>query len=156
MAQAPADSPALELRDMTAQDLVEVCAIERESFPAPWSSTYFRQCILSGYDCWVFEQEGRIEAYAILSVSGATGHLLNLCVRKDSRGQGLGRRMLRSVLEYCEERVGFLLLEVRPSNVVAINLYKSVGLREFGVRPGYYRDHHGREDAVVMIKRFCE
>ena len=48
-----------------------------------------------------------------------------------------------------------MLLEVRPSNVSAIAFYKKHGYLQIGVRRGYYpADKGGREDALVMQKRF--
>jgi ribosomal-protein-alanine N-acetyltransferase len=43
------------------------------------------------------------------------------------------------------------LLEVRPSNVRALQVYKRYGYAEIGRRKGYYPAHEGRrEDAIVM------
>ena len=39
-------------------------------------------------------------------------------------------------------------LEVRRSNTPAIELYRSLGYRQVGVRPNYYADEG--EDAIVM------
>jgi ribosomal-protein-alanine N-acetyltransferase len=43
-----------------------------------------------------------------------------------------------------------VFLEVRPSNPVAQNLYRSIGFTEIGRRPRYYPAREGREDAIVM------
>jgi len=43
-----------------------------------------------------------------------------------------------------------MLLEVRPSNVGALNLYHEAGFAEIGRRKGYYPAVHGREDALVL------
>jgi [ribosomal protein S18]-alanine N-acetyltransferase len=46
--------------------------------------------------------------------------------------------------------VATLLLEVRPSNSAAIQLYHSVGFNEIGVRKNYYPAPQGREDALML------
>ena len=43
-----------------------------------------------------------------------------------------------------------MFLEVRPTNVRAIQLYHSFGFKEIGVRKGYYPASFGREDALVF------
>ncbi|MEX2365017.1 MAG: GNAT family N-acetyltransferase, partial [Pseudohongiellaceae bacterium] len=43
-----------------------------------------------------------------------------------------------------------IYLEVRPSNQAAIRLYEKTGFKEIGIRPDYYPDKFGREDALVM------
>ena len=43
-----------------------------------------------------------------------------------------------------------MLLEVRPSNVAALGLYKGVDFNTIGLRRDYYAASTGREDAIVM------
>ena len=43
------------------------------------------------------------------------------------------------------------LLEVRPSNRPAIDLYLSLGFSEAGLRRDYYPAERGREDALVLV-----
>jgi ribosomal-protein-alanine N-acetyltransferase len=41
-------------------------------------------------------------------------------------------------------------LEVRPSNITAIELYQKLGFERVGRRPKYYTD--SKEDALLMMK----
>ena len=41
-----------------------------------------------------------------------------------------------------------MTLEVRESNITAINLYESMGFKIYGKRKNYYADNH--EDAYIM------
>jgi ribosomal-protein-alanine N-acetyltransferase len=43
-----------------------------------------------------------------------------------------------------------IFLEVRPSNAMAVHLYRSVGFQIVGRRRNYYPSHRGREDALVL------
>jgi ribosomal-protein-alanine N-acetyltransferase len=43
-----------------------------------------------------------------------------------------------------------MFLEVRPSNEIALSLYRSEGFVEVGYRRSYYRGVNGREDALVL------
>ena len=92
-----------------------------------------------------------IAGYGILSVGAGEAHVLNLCVAAVWRSQGLGRYLLRRLLDIARwngaERV---FLEVRPSNPLAKTLYESAGFAEIGRRPRYYPARDGREDAIVM------
>ena len=45
-----------------------------------------------------------------------------------------------------------IFLEVRVSNIIAIDLYKASGFKEIGLRKNYYRTKDGREDAILMSK----
>ena len=43
-----------------------------------------------------------------------------------------------------------MLLEVRPSNAAAQQMYERYGFVRIGIRRGYYPARDGREDAIVM------
>jgi ribosomal-protein-alanine N-acetyltransferase len=48
-----------------------------------------------------------------------------------------------------------IILEVRPSNLAALTLYKSLGYAKIGLRKNYYpadSQTGSREDAIVMAK----
>jgi ribosomal-protein-alanine N-acetyltransferase len=76
---------------------------------------------------------------------------LNICVHPAARRYGYGRRLLNAlVVKAHEAQVGQAFLEVRPSNKPALNLYRSAGFVEIGVRPAYYQAAFGREDALLL------
>jgi len=45
------------------------------------------------------------------------------------------------------------MLEVRPSNIRAINCYSSAGFNEIGCRKDYYPAPNGKEDALLFAKQ---
>lgn len=138
-------------RAMTVGDVAAVAAVERASYPYPWSDGIFRDCLRVGYTCRVAELRGEIVAYGVLAVGAGEAHILNLCVLEDLRGRGLGRQMLKLLLERAAEAgAGDVFLEVRPSNTLAISLYQSVGFIPVGRRRAYYQGDGGREDALVL------
>ena len=136
---------------MSIRDLRAVAAVEQASYEFPWSPGIFRDCLLAGYQCLVLVAEGDIDGYAIMSVAAREAHILNLCVHPELQRRGFGRQLLHALCTRADllgaERV---FLEVRPSNVAAINLYTSVGFERIGVRPSYYQADGGREDAVIF------
>jgi [ribosomal protein S18]-alanine N-acetyltransferase len=143
-----------QFRRMLHTDLREVLRIERRSYEYTWTEGIFRDCIRAGYHCRVLETpHGFIQSYGVLSTAAGEAHLLNLCVRPELQGRGLSRRMLDHLLELARtSQVQTVFLEVRPSNVRAIQLYDSAGFHEIGYRPGYYPAVRGREDALVMAR----
>ncbi len=77
--------------------------------------------------------------------------IFNLCVHPQWQGQGIGRAMLRHLLQIARRRgAKTAFLEVRVSNARALALYRSEGFCEVGLRRGYYPASGGREDAWVM------
>ncbi|MGZ8321407.1 MAG: GNAT family N-acetyltransferase, partial [Telluria sp.] len=70
----------------------------------------------------------------------------------ERQGQGIGRCLLDQAVA-CARALSMesILLEVRPSNLRALKVYRDYGFTEIGRRKAYYPDHDGkREDAIVM------
>ena len=142
---------------MTLADMDEVMVIEEAIYAFPWTRGIFRDCLSVGYPCRVLQVEGKVVAYAILSVAAREAHILTLCVSPETRRQGYGELMLADLLQLARERrAESIYLEVRPSNQAAIRLYEKTGFREIGIRPDYYPDEFGREDAMVMALPLSE
>lgn len=143
--------PRTQIRSMSPIDLKAVAAVERASYEFPWSQGIFRDCLLAGYQSLVLEIAGTISGYAIMSVAAGEAHILNLCVHPECQQMGYGRRLLNALLvRAAEVGVERVFLEVRPSNDIAIKLYRSAGFEQIGVRPSYYQANGGREDAVIF------
>lgn len=144
-------------RPMRDPDLARVLTIERGAYGFPWSEGIFRDCLQVGYCCWVTERGATVDAYGIMQVAVGEAHVLNLCVAPEAQGQGLGRLMLRCLLVVARDHgAESVLLEVRPSNAVALALYRSEGFRTVGTRRGYYPAHGGREDAFILSRSLRE
>jgi ribosomal-protein-alanine N-acetyltransferase len=145
------------IRIMRDADVAEVIGIERASYQFPWTEGIFHDCLRVSYLCRVAEQDQRIVGYAVMSMGAGEAHILNLCVREDARRAGVGRQLIRYLLEQAEG-AGMLeaFLEVRPSNAIAIRLYRSLGFAQIGTRRGYYQALGGREDAAVLRLRLDE
>lgn len=142
---------AYTLRDMAAADIADVALVEAASYLFPWSEGIFRDCLRVGYCCRVLCCGDETVGYCIISFGANEAHLLNLCVRPDLHGMGLGRHLLWHALERARDAgVKTMFLEVRPSNEIALSLYRSEGFVEVGYRRSYYRGVNGREDALVL------
>lgn len=136
---------------MHETDLHAVLAIERRAYDYPWTEGIFHDCLRVGYCCWVSMQEAVITGYAVMSVGAGEAHLLNICVRPESRRGGLGHSLLTHMLSLARKHAADMaLLEVRPSNRDAIKLYHELGFNEVGVRKSYYPATHGKEDAIIL------
>jgi ribosomal-protein-alanine N-acetyltransferase len=143
--------PRQGLRPMTDEDLQEVFAIERATYHFPWTLGIFRDCLHVGYSCWVCEREGTIDAYGVMSMGAGEAHILTIVVRESARDQGLGAQMLNHMINTAKRhKADNVVLEVRPSNKIAIHLYHKHGFKDVGSRRGYYPGVDHREDAIVM------
>lgn len=142
-----------KIRPMTVADIDSVLAIEALSFPTPWSRFAFTSELTQNTYAYyrVAEVNGLVVAYAGIWVVLEEGHITNVAVHPDFRGQGLGEQMMLTIMgcakSHGAERV---TLEVRVSNDTAHNLYTKLGFVDRGLRKGYYTDT--KEDAIIMWK----
>lgn len=140
------------VREMTPTDLEEVLAIERATYPAPWSRSMFLGELLSlGAVAIVAEDGGRVVGYLLASDQAGVWHVLNVTVHPGRRGEGIGERLMLELFARADERghQGYTL-EVRVSNERAIRLYERLGFARCGIRPRYYSDNG--EDALIMSR----
>ncbi len=78
-------------------------------------------------------------------------HILDITVSKEMQSKGIGSLMLNTVIKKNSEAgIKHFFLEVRTSNIAAINLYKKFGFKIFLLRKNYYDDNG--EDALCMVK----
>jgi len=140
----------VRFRPMSIPDVAAVAAVERASYQFPWSEGVFRDCVRVGYLCRVVEFRNEVSGYGIMSFGAGEAHVLNICIRDQLRGYGIGRSLMDYLLDRArDEYMQDVFLEVRPSNAVAIRLYESMGFERIGLRKGYYQAVGGREDALV-------
>jgi len=149
----------LRVRGMQALDIADIMPIENEIYPFPWTAGNFRDSLQAGYAGWVVQDKRLgasgltpVIAYAMVMHVLDEAHLMNLSVAAQYQRRGLGRWLLEWLAESSRNRgaVG-MFLEVRPSNLSALALYKQAGFQRIGLRRQYYPNGaDGREDAIVM------
>lgn len=135
---------------MRKNDLDQVVAIERKSFPQPWTKCQFA----SEMDrrpsvCLVARRESDVLGHLIFWLLVPEIHILNIAVKPEMRQKGIGRLLMDYLFAYAQETgVDEIYLEVRPSNEAALALYERVGFVVTGRRPNYYPE--SKEDALLM------
>ena len=147
------DLARLNYEPMQQSDLADVLALEESVYPHPWSMGNFADSLSSNYEAWVLrDQDGYLLGYFLLMAIVDEAHLLNVAVSAEIQGQGLGRFLLNQAVA-CARGLGMasVLLEVRPSNTRALQIYERYGFKHIGRRKGYYpAANQQREDAIVM------
>ncbi len=153
-------TPPLTIRRARLVDVKAILAIERSSFPTPWSRWSFlaelghplsRMLVAGPPPPSTWEVWGFIVFWTVATEM----HILNLAVAPRHRRRGVGRELLTAGLKLARELGATVAwLEVRPSNAPALNLYHSFGFREAGRRPRYYDDTG--EDAILLTRYWQE
>jgi ribosomal-protein-alanine N-acetyltransferase len=136
------------LRRLGYGDLPSVIAIERRSFPTPWSLAMFvLELSKPSGICLAAEDEQGLVGYLVCARYDDVWHLMNVAVHPDRRRRGVATELIERLFEKAGEGARFTL-EVRVSNGPAIAMYRRFGFRSAGHRRRYYHDNG--EDALIM------
>ena len=142
----------IKIRLMEVTDVDGVIEIERRAYGEHhWSRDSFISEIkneLARYYCAV-DDENKIIGYAGTWQILEEVHITNIAVDPNLHRMHIGEALLTRIIEDCYKNlVKYITLEVRVSNIAAINLYEKYGFKSFGVRKGYYQNNN--EDALIM------
>ena len=114
--------------------------LEETLFTTSWDRVTINEKINRGeFLYWVYEQDDQIIGYLAIQKTLNDLHILGIGVLKDYRNQSIAKKLTQELISYFEiSQFHKILLEVRQSNEVAINLYQSFGFIQYGVRKNYY------------------
>ena len=97
-----------------------------------------------------FCQDGKVVGYLVYSHIYDRLEIDNFFVNEDMRACGIVKKLMSYLICIAiDSHVVNITLEVRKSNDIARNLYKSFGFREVALRRMYYGD----EDGILMEKQ---
>ena len=141
----------VRVRQFETGDINQVLGIEEASFLDGDAPLY-----LELHEEWpqgflVAELKGTVVGFIVLVLTPeGEGRIFALAIDTRYRGRGVGRTLLKAAFNLLrKQKIGYVRLEVRLSNHVAQQLYRSTGFMEIGLVPYYYKDG---EAAIVMRK----
>ena len=139
------------IKAMSFADLEAIEAIEKELFSSGWSLEDFAK-ELKATDLakiFVLWLDDEIVGFVSLREIFERGEITNLAVKSSYQSKGYGRKLLRFALDtMSNDGMETAFLEVRVSNLKALELYKSEGFIIMRKRKSYYSDNY--EDAYEM------
>ncbi len=135
---------------ISEKDAKELALLDKECFSVPWSEESFLKEATNPLAEYIIAKiDDRIVGYAgFWSVSGE-GQITNIAVLEKYRRNRIAYNMLLSLIDRAKElNLETLSLEVRESNIAAINLYLGMNFKKVGIRKNYYKNP--TENAVLM------
>lgn len=145
----------VSLAPLADVDLPACARLERELFDGedPWGERAFAAELAAGhYYVAAHAANSELIGYGGLSMAGrAPDHEANvhtIGVATAWQGHGVGKRLLRALLERADAGGYPVYLEVRTDNASAIGLYGAHGFHRIGLRRHYY--HPSGADAYTM------
>lgn len=140
----------LEIKVLDEKHLEDVIRIEEECFSKPWSENAVKDLLSSDKARLQGAFDGdKLVGYSCLEWVLDEGSLTNIAVCNEYRKKGIGAKLMAELMKSAEEKeLAFVTLEVRVSNLPAVNLYRKFGFTDVGTRRNYY--DAPREDALLM------
>lgn len=139
----------IEKMDMSDFELIKNNL--KSDFDDFWNENILEQELLNNEHIYLVaksKETNEILGFAGISFVLDEAELMNIVTKKNKRGLGIGKALLEKIINICmEKQIKFLKLEVNEKNIPAINLYKSVGFKQTGVREKYYNNC---DSAILM------
>lgn len=138
------------IRVASSDDAEAIAALEQVCFADSWSVGLIVSGLTSPYDHYlILEKDGALIGYGALRTIADESEVHRIAVHPSCRRRGYARELLEQmVCKAMEHQAHSVILEVRPSNLAAMSLYKSFNFREEGRRREYYQNPI--EDAALM------
>ncbi len=144
----------ITIEKMKEEYIDDVYEIDKISVPIPWSKNSIKEEINNMLTNFlVAKDDEKVVGFIICWNIMDECHIGNIAVLPEHRNKGIAHKLFNEILKDAKENHGinYLLLEVRKSNDVAINLYKNLGFKEVVVRKEYYKNPDNTyEDAICM------
>ncbi len=139
------------VRKAKDSDIENIHLIEKESFGNFYPKDYIDYLFKKNHIFFIAFSDNIPVGYLCAKIKAANiVHVVSIAVRPNFRNKKIAKRMLAIAHDYFNQNnVNYFFLEVKDTNMAAINLYNSLGYKTFEYRKNYYPDTSG---AYLMKK----
>lgn len=128
---------------LEADVLFQLIDLDLKFFPTPWNSASWAKVFEEAIERLIFidDREGLILGFILFETNhvDSFAHLLKILVNPERRGLKIGKNLLNEAIRVLQERgITQFFLEVEEENVVARNLYESVGFKVIHKKKQFY------------------
>ena len=140
------------IRKGSLKDLEQIYLIEKKVFnDEHWTLKMVESELKNflGQTTWVIEESSVILGYCMMRIFCNEVNITNMAIKSARQKEGLGLLLLSHVLNQLPIKSS-VFLEVKESNLSAINLYKRFGFQVINLRRNYYKD--GRAALIMHLE----
>lgn len=139
------------LRLATQNDLAVMADIHQACFAKSWSTADFNSALsIPGSGALLVALAGNVYGFVQFQWVAGEAEINTICVSPNYRRQYFGRDLLLGLLTHLQAiNTTKIFLEVSANNSAAIQLYKTHGFVNSGLRKAYYADG---SDAITMVR----
>ncbi|EJN05230.1 acetyltransferase [Phyllobacterium sp. YR531] len=138
------------------EDAGSLVPIHAGTFRQPWNEDDFHALLREGNVFgFIAREEGNRGApaggFVLARLVLDEAEILTIAVAPQFQRKGVGHALMDATLRHLHnERADMLFLEVDELNIPALGLYRGLGFKQVGKRPGYYETPSGRSAALTM------
>ncbi len=140
----------LQIRTLESRDVEAILAIQAVSPEiAQWTMWDYERVAKGEMAGWVAEESAEVIGFLIARQVSSDVEILNLAVGPGARRTGVGGSLLEHAIDWSRAfNAEKVLLEVRASNLAALQFYERHHFYATGRRPRYYTSPP--DDALVL------
>ena len=144
------------IRNTISADVEQILELEQKSFSFPHKKEQLEHEIHdSNYLLLTASEQKNVLGYIGLMHIADEGYITNVVVCSEYRRRGIADSLLDEIDRYAKDmKLSFISLEVRESNISAIQLYLKNGYKKEAVLPMYYQKP--KENGIIMTKRYLK
>ena len=144
----------MEIRRLSAGDAAAAAEIEKACFSCPWSEATLAAELSNPMNDFfgAFNGNGILCGYIGGQTVAKETDIFNIGVLPACRRKGVGKALAERFIAEVRPKTDVIFLEVRSSNLPAINLYEKMGFVFCGLRKNYYTNP--TENALLMRLAF--
>ena len=141
------------IRKASLDDLKQIYLIEKDVFyNEHWTLEMLESELKNflGRTTWIIEESTVILGYCMMRILYNEANIINMAIKSSRQWEGLGSFLLSHVLNQLPMNSS-VFLEVKESNLSAINLYQRLGFKVINLRKNYYKN--GRAALIMHLER---
>ena len=141
------------IRKASLDDLKQIYLIEKDVFyNEHWTLEMLESELKNflGRTTWIIEESTVILGYCMIRIFCNQANIINMAIKSSHQREGLGSFLLSHVLNQLPMNSS-VFLEVKESNLSAINLYQRLGFKVINLRKNYYKN--GRAALIMHLER---
>ena len=144
----------LEIKKITMENLDDLVFLEKNCFNNAFKKDDFVYEIKDNPFSFIYGLflDNKLIGYIDYWITFESSTISKIAVLKEYQNNGYGTKLLEFMINNLKSEnneVHFITLEVRISNIKAINLYKKFNFEIVNVKNNYYEN---KEDALYMVK----
>lgn len=140
--------PDFHVFDLKYDHKIQIKDLDHADFPFPWNDAGWNSFFDDQNSLLIYwEEKSRFKGFICFGLNPfeKSAHLQKICIPKNHQGQGEGKKLLLSTLNFIKEgkfllneMIDFCHLEVSQKNKSAQRLYESLGFQKTHGKSNYY------------------